>query len=442
MRYLCIILILLIGQFVSGQSILSYKITDIKTGEELASKNENLYLVPASIYKVPITYLGYKTLGKDFRFSTEMSISGKIIEGHLMGDLIIMGGGDPTIHSKHFPGRQNDFLNWIYDYLKGKGIDCIEGDLIIDASGFGTATVAPTWPWYDIGNYYAAGAWSCNFSDNFYPITFQLSQNDRPPKLLTHSGPSSLKITSEVVTGAKGSGDQAYIYGGPFQYNKMVRGSLPPGAKTYTIKGALPEPPRSFGLAVKDYLESNGIQIGQVRVSYQAISVKREKQITHTSPDLKDIIEVILHKSDNLYCEAVFRQMADENDYQPALEILETIWRNEFGGSQSKGRLFDGCGLSPFNRLSCNQMVEILERICTESPAFLDLMADGKNTSLGPYLSVGKSKIKSGYMEGVRSYTGVINSRYAFCVIYNGPDHGSSSIKKDIGRILEVAINK
>ena len=47
------------------------------------------------------------------------------------------------------------FTNAILD----KGINCIDGNIIVDESIFDSYPIAPSWQWNDLGNYYATGAW-------------------------------------------------------------------------------------------------------------------------------------------------------------------------------------------------------------------------------------------------------------------------------------------
>ncbi len=69
-----------------------------KTISEFQSENS---LAPASVMKVITTASALEILGTDFQFETQLAYTGKIENGILKGDLVIVGGGDPTLGSEN-----------------------------------------------------------------------------------------------------------------------------------------------------------------------------------------------------------------------------------------------------------------------------------------------------------------------------------------------------
>ncbi|MBI4854268.1 MAG: D-alanyl-D-alanine carboxypeptidase [Acidobacteria bacterium] len=95
-------------------------------GDVLLEQNSEQYFNPASVMKIATSLTALEQLGYNYRFNTDIYITGKLDpEGNLQGDLIIAGGGDPAIFS------ENIFL--IVDSLSSLGIKTIIGDLIITA---------------------------------------------------------------------------------------------------------------------------------------------------------------------------------------------------------------------------------------------------------------------------------------------------------------------
>ena len=66
-------------------------------------------------------------------------------DGTLRGDLIVVGGGDPSIDSQNF-GASPVFDQWA-DALRGAGIRRVEGRLIGDDNLFDDSTLGPGWAW-------------------------------------------------------------------------------------------------------------------------------------------------------------------------------------------------------------------------------------------------------------------------------------------------------
>ena len=70
-----------------------------QNGNKVAEWNSNLPMLTASTMKTITTGVGLNALGKDFKYTTRIAYTGKIADNILDGDIIIIGGGDPTLGS-------------------------------------------------------------------------------------------------------------------------------------------------------------------------------------------------------------------------------------------------------------------------------------------------------------------------------------------------------
>ena len=207
--------------------------------------NAKKLLRPASILKLLSTALAFKKLDLQAPFSTKVCHTGIIENEKLEGDLIIMGDSDPTFASSRYGGIEK-VLEELLEPLKRLSVKQITGDIIIDTSHFEKAQVPGSWVYEDLGNYYGAGATSLNFYENSYSICFGLGKyvGAKTSILKIYPEIKALHLTNEVITKEKGSGDQSYIFGKEFSNDHIVRGTLPMGQTTYTIKGSLPNSAR------------------------------------------------------------------------------------------------------------------------------------------------------------------------------------------------------
>lgn len=89
----------LVSEALPGGTV-SFAVADAKTGEMLENRLEGVGLPPASVTKTITALYALENLGADYRFSTRLIAEGTIRNGVLEGDLVLAGGGDPTLDTK------------------------------------------------------------------------------------------------------------------------------------------------------------------------------------------------------------------------------------------------------------------------------------------------------------------------------------------------------
>lgn len=104
----------------------SYAAADMASGEILATRAPGTELPPASVVKAITALYALDRLGPDHRFRTRLLASGPVRAGRLEGDLVLMGGGDPTLDTDALAGLVRD--------LGAAGVRSITGRLRIHAS--------------------------------------------------------------------------------------------------------------------------------------------------------------------------------------------------------------------------------------------------------------------------------------------------------------------
>src|SRR5690554_2832778 len=102
-------------------------IADTKTGQVLYELNHDKLFIPASVLKLVTTATAVEILGPEYRFETQIGYTGTIERGVLKGDLIIVGGGDPTLGSEYFTSHYYNFhfLKRWAEQIKAAGIRSI-----------------------------------------------------------------------------------------------------------------------------------------------------------------------------------------------------------------------------------------------------------------------------------------------------------------------------
>lgn len=141
------------------------KIVRLSDNAVIESYNSDSPLIPASIMKCITTASLVTEEGADFRFHTKVYLEGKVHDGALRGNLLIVGSGDPTLNSRREPASGN-IIKEITDAVVKHGIDRIEGRIVVNEDVYTQPACPPTWAKGDLPHSYGTGCHGLNFEDN------------------------------------------------------------------------------------------------------------------------------------------------------------------------------------------------------------------------------------------------------------------------------------
>jgi len=437
---------------------------DVDENKIIAQHNPDLGLLPASSLKVVTTATALGVLGANYQFKTTLEYDGDLLpDGTLRGNIYIKGSGDPTLASHEMEGVMgfDELMQNFADAIKQAGIKRIDGGIVGDASFFETKATGRTWIWEDMGNYYGGGTYGLNIHENLYYLDFQQSAklNQAPRVAAIRPKVPDLDIINELQSAAANTGDNAYIFGSPYTRVRYVRGTLPIGAGTFTVKGSLPEPAYFAAYHLAKTLEKNNIYTGMCmqtqRIFTENKNPKRRVIFTVTSPPLRDIIERANIKSINLYCESLLKTMGAEKQAkgttESGLEVIKKYWAAR-GLDMTGFVMRDGSGLSTRNAISTKHLAQIMRKVAKDPTIFEDFNASlplaGKNGALKNMFegtaAAGNIRAKSGYMEGVRSYTGYVKNKagklMAFSIIVNNYSGSAGAMRKKIEKVMAAMV--
>ena len=435
-------------------STVGIQIVDLQTGGALFEMNAGKLMIPASVMKIITSATALEMLGADYRFQTKIGFTGELPKtNELKGDLVISGGGDPTLGSEYFKQLElcRDFTKIWTQKIKASGIHKIEGNIILDGSVYDTEKIPPTWIWGDIGNYYGAGANAFTCYDNLFRITFKSPKEVGEKAEITSVAPKieGLEIVNEVVS-SDNNRDLAYVFGGPPDKNRVIRGTIPKNKKAFTIKASVHHPEELLAEALLDQLVKEGIFISG-KVKFESVDKNKLQDIyTHGSPKLEDIIKVLNHESVNLFAEHLILQISAEKtgvgNREKGIELIKGYWHSK-GIETDNLFMEDGSGLSHFNAVSPAQINSILIFMAGKSEnreVFINSLPtpgygtlSSFNTELFPQNSL---KAKSGSMTRVRCYAGFLEldsgKVVAFSIMFNHFSGQNSKLVKEIENLL------
>ncbi|MDN3507312.1 MAG: D-alanyl-D-alanine carboxypeptidase/D-alanyl-D-alanine-endopeptidase [Simkaniaceae bacterium] len=354
-------------------------VIDTMSGEAVLEKSSSDTMSPASCMKIVTTGAALGMLGRNYRFETKLMHDGLVKDGILQGNLYIVGSGDPTLGDARYSGWKKQISDW-QKALADFGIQKISGKVIGDASLWDENLIEPSWLVEDIGNYYGAGACALNFHCNSYTLTFRPGKNIGEITSIVETDPPNLGFTLEnlVTTGPVNSGDQACIY----SHDMTVRGTIPAGVTTFSIRGALRDPANTCAMLLSRAVDAQE----------KPFPTSDRKLIhTHHSPPLYEIVKTTNQKSDNIYAEALFKACGKSTS-------ITNYWKS-MGIDTTSCIIADGSGLSLKNSLTPKALVAMLQTLRSNQ----DFVASLQTRKEGIQAKTGSSSTQAclaGYYNG------------------------------------------
>lgn len=415
-------------------------------GDTLVCINPTQKLVPASNMKVITTGLALTTLGEGYRYETQIAYTGSIVDSTLVGNVYIVGSGDPTTASKFEKSDRREvlFSKW-HKILRNAGINAVDGMVIGDPRYLmGATTECPGWLYEDIGAYYGSSPLGLNFYENTQ--TFQVTPGptvgSAPYIVPRYPDTPWMQYAHTATTSGKGSTNELLYECTPFGPYGAVRGSFPIDRKGYTFETANRFGAYTCAYLFCRYLTAKGLSVsggyadvsprGFIRrdLSSPADGAKAAPRSAMTvigstySPRMSDIVEQTNHQSDNFFAEALFKTLGVTSgagcEYEDCRKVVASSLKSMGLWVEGNCRVYDGSGLSRKNYVSPSFFVAFLRKMAASPVAakFKESLPQPgeERTTMEFRLRLApddlKSRIwmKSGSMDGVACLCGYIDS--------------------------------
>jgi D-alanyl-D-alanine carboxypeptidase/D-alanyl-D-alanine-endopeptidase (penicillin-binding protein 4) len=439
---------------------ISVCIKSVKSGQTVFALNQEKSLPSASTLKLVTTATALSLLGSDFRFQTYLEHDGVIRNDTLFGNIYIRGTGDPSLGSdrfKDYPGKTKLTERWI-SAIKKNGIKSVAGTIQGDQSFFEGNTIADSWIYSDLGNYYGAGPGGLNFNENLYKVIFKPGAAIGDPAVVLGIEPPipTLSFTNEVLTAEKGSGDQVNIYGTPLGGKTVFSGTVPLGFTTFSVKGSIANPAGFAASFLKENLVNASVNVLESIDSLFTRNTERggRKLLDqYQSPPLKELCQQTNWWSINLYADAILRmvgkRLTGKSDYDGAARAMTNYWTSR--SADMRGfYVKDGSGLSPSGSVTTQNLADILAVETRETifPDFYKSIAvlgqNGTIRNLGKGTrAAGNIRAKSGSIEGTRAYAGYVTAKsgtmFSFAFLaHKYQQESSSTISEELVKLMTL----
>lgn len=418
-----------------------------------ARQAENLF-IPASNMKMFTTAAALEKLGPAYQFRTTVESDSLPDASGAVGDLYLVGRGDPDLGARTFPYTYHGpaqppdrFIEDLADQVKARGVRLVHGALIADDSYFVWEPYAPNWAADDLQWGYGAPVTALAYNDN--SLTLQITPGALPGQSAT------VQITpvrdyyqprQRVETTAPGSKPRIYVERQPGSMQLEVWGQIPAGSDPITDTVAILNPPRLVGELFRRALEARDIRVtGRVEVRHATrLEAATEPQsypqspgrvvlAEHDSPPLREIIKVINKESENLHAEMLLRTLGRVvNHYGSLTSGIEALnaFARQVGILPGETYISDGSGLSREDLVAPHASVKLLLSMAA-SPNFTaffeSLPISGVDGTLAHRLEQaevkGRIHAKTGSVEHVNTLAGYMDlpsgKRLVFSIMAN-----------------------
>src|SRR2546422_368334 len=190
-------------------------VADAVSGETLYALNPRRYFVPASNTKLFTTALALATLGPGYRFRTTIETRGTLDRsGRLLGDLVLVGRGDPNLSNRKFPlgkeverdGPPEKIVAELADAVVSRGIKQIDGDIVADDSYFEYDRYPSGWALEDTAWRDGAPVSAIAVNDNAFDIQLRPAEREGEPAWYAiEPWVDAYRVQNEIITGPTGS---------------------------------------------------------------------------------------------------------------------------------------------------------------------------------------------------------------------------------------------
>src|SRR6056297_281530 len=414
----------IIDNSAAASSFWSFQVRS-SNGDVLEEFNGDNLIRPASNLKLVTSAAYLDQLGTDFQFDTVLYGSGGQKGNRWDGDLYIRGAGDPSINGEAYDDPLFLFHRW-YSILDSMGVEVIDGNIIGHDGYFDDIPYPRGWEWDDLSYYYAPEISALSFNQNV--VDLEVSANGEPgsrPSItwFPFETPYVRFINEQRITPQNTSFDESYRR--ELGSNSIYLRSTLPKGHYETEPLSVHNPSLYFIDTFKRYLQLMGIRVeGQLLLSDEPVDWDNgmfAELNRHRSKSLYTMIDRLNRESDNHYAEMLLKTMVAEEFGVPGstelgLEMVKEFM-NEHGFDTTAVELRDASGMAPATLVKTSDLNSFLTDI-QDKPYFdqyynsLSVAAQNGTLKNRFYNSNIANNFygKTGFMSGVRSLSGYLNT--------------------------------
>ena len=439
------------------------EVRSLKTGRTLYARNAEKAFRPASTLKLVTTAAALDTFGPDARLRTTVETAGRLDGlGRILGDVYLVGRGDPNLSARFTPDRPTAAFEAMTDALVAAGVRRIEGRVVGHEGAFTGDRRGSDWAWEDLAWWYGAEVSALSFADNLVEATLKPGERVGDPAVLeTLPRHGCLAVSSSVTTveavpqapsAPAADEDTVSLLREPGSNDVCLAGHVPFGG-SWEGRLAVSDPALCAARVFADVLESKGIRVmGGVSTSSAPLPSDARVLAAHDSVPIAEMVRVVNKRSQNLHAEMLLRlvglKVKGEGSAEKGREAVAEL-AQRLGVPDVGWRLADGSGLSGSDLLTPRGLVALLAAMDRHpyAAAFRDSLAiAGVDGTLEKRMkgtpAEGRVTAKTGSMSLAHALAGYVTTvrgeRLAFAIVVNNHEGKSREAVDAIDAIAAV----
>ena len=398
----------------SHVGIYVYDMTDNKA---IYAYNHDKLQRPASTMKLVTTITTLAQPQSDEPFRTAVYYQGKVKKNTLHGDLYIVGGMDPEFNDASMDTIADAIAALPFKKIKGH----IYGDVSLkDSIYWGTG-----WIWDDTPASYQPYLSPLLLNRGCVNVVAEPTAPGQPAKITCTPATSYINLINQTVTSTPEAGrfsaSRNWLENGN---DFVVKGNVD-RKRSGTVNVFAPE--GFFLQTLQDRLEARGMKIEKGYAVRELVKDDNTVLVTVYETPVQQVVNQLMKTSDNLNTEAMLirlahqstgkRHLSAEDGLQAVRALIDSI-----GLGAKNYRVADGCGLSNYNNISPELLVELLRFAKSRDDIYAKLY---QSLPIGGIDGTLKSRMKEGTpsYKNVHAKTGTISGiscLAGYCTAANG----------------------